>query len=271
MQDEELQAEEHEFDSEEISEEENTEDSVELDESQESDSATEVVKKFNEVQTKAFNDAIGKKVRLAREQERRADDLQKQLDELKARVPAEQRPVVQAVPDPFSISDEEYRRSLARRDQQVLAQANFDHQRQQQLQHQQRLLYEQAQQQNQKQDEKIRDYAGRAAKLGIKAADLQVAGNAVGQYGISAELGQYILESEQGPLITTYLANNPVELDELSRLSSAQAAVIIETQIKLKAIASQPKKVTGAPDPLERPHGAGKAAQKRGPQGATFE
>ena len=117
MQDEELQAEEHEFDSEEISEEENTEDSVELDEDQESDSAPEVEKEFNPSQTKKFNEAIGKKVRLAREQERRADDLQKQLDELKARVPAEQRPVVQAVPDPFSISDEEYRRSLAQRDQ----------------------------------------------------------------------------------------------------------------------------------------------------------
>ncbi len=271
MQDEELQAEEHEFDSEEISEEENTEDSVELDESQESDSAPEVVKKFNEVQTKAFNDAVGRSVRLARTQERRAEELQKQLDELKSQVPAEQRPEVQAVPDPFSISDEEYRRSLAQRDQQVLAQANFDHQRKQQQEQQQRLLHEQAQQQNQKQDEKIRDYSGRAAKLGIKAADLQVAGNAVGQYGISAELGQYILESEQGPLITTYLANNPVELDELTRLSPAQAAVVIETQIKLKAIASQPKKVTDTPDPLERPHGAGKASSKRGPQGATFE
>ena len=271
MQDEELQAEEHEFDSEAISEEENTEDSVELDESQESDSAPEVVKKFNEVQTKAFNDAVGRSVRLARTQERRAEELQKQLDELKSQVPAEQRPEVQAVPDPFSISDEEYRRSLAQRDQQVLAQANFDHQRKQQQEQQQRLLHEQAQQQNQKQDEKIRDYSGRAAKLGIKAADLQVAGNAVGQYGISAELGQYILESEQGPLITTYLANNPVELDELTRLSPAQAAVVIETQIKLKAIASQPKKVTDTPDPLERPHGAGKASSKRGPQGATFE
>lgn len=271
MQDEELQAEEHEFDSEEISEEENTKDSVELDENQDSDSAPEVEKEFNPSQTKKFNEAIGKKVRLAREQERRADDLQKQLDELKARVPAEQRPVVQAIPDPFSISDEEYRRSLALRDQQVLAQANFDHQRQQQYQHQQRLLHEQAQQQDRKQNEKIRDYAGRAAKLGIKADDLQVAGNALDQYGISNDLGQYILESEQGPLITTYLANNPIELDELRHLSSAQAAVVIETHIKQKAIASQPKKVTDAPDPLERPRGAGKASSKRGPQGAIFE
>jgi hydroxylamine reductase (hybrid-cluster protein) len=269
MNDEELQTDDIELDSEEASEEESTEDSQELGEGQDSDSAPD--EKFTEAQQARFNQAIGKKVRQTRDMERRADELQRQVNDLQARVPVEQRPVVQAAPDPFSISDEEYRRNLAQRDQQVLAQANFDHQRQQQQEHQQRLLHEQAQQQTQQLDEKIQDYAGRAAKLGIKAADLQVAGNAVGQYGISAELGQYILESEQGPLITTYLANNPIELDELRHLSPAQAAVVVETKIKLKAIASQPKKVTGAPDPLERPHGAGKASSKRGPQGATFE
>ena len=270
MNDEELQKDDVELDTTEASEEESTEDSQELGESQDSDSAPDS-EKFSAAQQQKFNDAIGKKVRQTRDMERRADELQRQVDELQARVPVEQRPVVQAAPDPFSISDEEYRRSLAQRDQQVLAQANFDHQRQQQQQHQQRLLHEQTQQQTQQLDEKIQDYAGRAAKLGIKAADLQVAGNAVGQYGISAELGQYILESEQGPLITTYLANNPIELDELRHLSPAQAAVVVETKIKQKAIASQPKKVTDTPDPLERPHSAGKASSKRGPQGATFE
>jgi hypothetical protein len=269
MNDEELQTDDIELDSEEASEEESTEESQELGEGQDSDSAPD--EKFTEAQQARFNQAIGKKVRQTRDMERRADELQRQVNDLQARVPVEQRPVVQAPPDPFAISDEEYRRNLAQRDQQVLAQANFDHQRQQQQEQQQRFLHEQAQQQTQQLDEKIQDYAGRAAKLGIKAAELQVAGNAVGQYGISAELGQYILESEQGPLITTYLANNPIELDELRHLSPAQAAVVVETKIKQKAIASQPKKVTDTPDPLERPHSAGKASSKRGPQGATFE
>ena len=269
MNDEELQTDDVELDTTEASEEESTEDSQELGESQDSDSAPD--EKFTAAQQQKFNDAIGKKVRQTRDMERRADELQRQVDELQARVPVEQRPEVQAAPDPFSISDEEYRRSLAQRDQQVLAQANFDHQRRQQQEQQERVRQEQAQAQQQQQDEKIRDYAGRAAKLGIKAEDLQVAGNAVAQHGIGAELGQYILESDQGPLITTYLANNPLELDELKYLSPAQAAVAIETKIKPKAAASQPKKVTDAPDPLERPHGAGKASSKRGPQGATFE
>jgi hydroxylamine reductase (hybrid-cluster protein) len=269
MSDEELQTDDVELDTTEASVEESTEDSQELGESQDSDSAPD--EKFTPGQQQKFNDAIGKKVRQTRDMERRAEQLQRQVDELKARVPVEHRPEVQAAPDPFSISDEEYKRSLAQRDQQVLAQANFDHQRKQQQEQEHRVRQEQAQAQHQQQDEKIRDYAGRAAKLGIKAEDLQVAGNAVAQHGIGAELGQYILESDQGPLITTYLANNPLELDELKYLSAAQAAVAIETKIKPLAAASQPKKVTDTPDPLERPHGAGKASSKRGPEGATFE
>ena len=147
MNDEELQTDDIELDTTEASEEESTEDSQELGEGQDSDSAPD--EKFTEAQQARFNQAIGKKVRQTRDMERRADELQRQVNDLQARVPVEQRPVVQAPPDPFAISDEEYRRNLAQRDQQVLAQANFDHQRQQQQQHQQRLLHEQAQQQTQ--------------------------------------------------------------------------------------------------------------------------
>lgn len=100
---------------------------------------------------------------------------------------------------------------------------------------------------------------------------MQVAGNSLANYGIDESLGQFILEDDQGPLITTYLASNPQELDELRSMSPAKAAARVESQIRSKAVAARPKKVTDTPDPLERPHSAGKASSKRGPQGATFE
>ena len=186
-------------------------------------------------------------------------------------MPEQQRPYVPPAPDPFSISDEEYRRTLAQRDEAVKAAVNFDNQRQAQLQEQQRLQQHQAAEQQTQQNEKIRAYSERASKLGIKAEELQVAGNSLANYGIDESLGQFILEDDQGPLITTYLASNPQELDELRSMSPAKAAARVESQIRSKAVAARPKKVTDTPDPLERPHGAGKASSKRGPQGATFE
>ena len=270
MNDEELQTDDIELDSEEASEEESTEDSQELGEGQDSDSAPEE-DKFTPAQQERFNNAIGKKVRQTRDQERRADDLERQLQEIKSRLPEQQRPYVPPAPDPFSISDEEYRRTLAQRDEAVKAAVNFDNQRQAQLQEQQRLQQHQAAEQQTQQNEKIRAYSERASKLGIKAEELQVAGNSLANYGIDESLGQFILEDDQGPLITTYLASNPQELDELRSMSPAKAAARVESQIRSKAVAARPKKVTDTPDPLERPHSAGKASSKRGPQGATFE
>ena len=262
----ELQQEE--LDTEEASEELETPKGLEKD----SDSAPEDDQEaFSPLQQERFNAAIGKKVRQTRDQERRADDLERQLQEIKSQLPKQERPYVPPVPDPFSISDEEYRRTLAQRDEAVRAAVNFDNQRQAQLQNQQRLQQHQAEEQQTQQNEKIRAYSERASKLGIKAEELQVAGNSLANYGIDESLGQFILEDDQGPLITTYLASNPQELDELRSMSPAKAAARVESQIRSKAVAARPKKVTDTPDPLERPHGAGKASSKRGPQGATFE
>lgn len=263
---EELQPEE--LDTEEASEELETSEGLEED----SDSAPEDDQEaFSPLQQARFNAAIGKKVRQTRDQERRADDLERQLQEIKSQLPKQERPYVPPAPDPFSISDEEYRRTLAQRDEAVKAAVNFDNQRQAQLQAQQRLQEQQAQEQHAAQNEKILEYSKRASKLGIKAEELQVAGNSLANYGIDASLGQFILEDAQGPLITTYLAANPQELDELRSMSPAKAAAMVESQIRGKAVAARPKKVTDTPDPLERPRGAGKPPKGRGPQGATFE
>ena len=252
---EELQPEE--LDTEEASEELETSEGLEED----SDSAPEDDQEaFSPLQQARFNAAIGKKVRQTR-----------QLQEIKSQLPKQERPYVPPAPDPFSISDEEYRRTLAQRDEAVKAAVNFDNQRQEQLAAQQRLQEQQAQEQHAAQNEKILEYSKRASKLGIKAEELQIAGNSLANYGIDESLGQFILEDAQGPLITTYLAANPQELDELRSMSPAKAAAMVESQIRNKAVAARPKKVTDTPDPLERPRGAGKPPKGRGPQGATFE
>jgi len=57
-----------------------------------------------------------------------------------------------------------------------------------------------------------------------------------------------------------------MEMDELSRLSEAQAAVRIATVVKQKAAALKPR-VPSAPDPNTPPRGAGVAAKDYGEWG----
>lgn len=250
-----------------------TEDSVE---EQDSDSAPEAEEtqdkqiKFSEEQQRIFDEAVGKKVFKLREKEREAEALKKRLEELEAKVPEQRRPEVPDVPDPFAVSDEEYRRQLEQRDKAMQAAIQYDAQQQALRQQQEMLRQQQAQKQQEALTEKVQSYSQRATKLGIKPEDLQAAGNTIAQFGIQDEVANFILEEDQGPLITTYLSKNLLELEKLRDMSPARAAVYIATTVKQKAAALKPK-VNSAPDPLEQPHGAGTAPKPRGPQGATFE
>jgi small-conductance mechanosensitive channel len=249
---------------------------VSYDYEQDSDSSPEAGEsqnkqpKFDEEQQRIFDDAMAKKTFKLREVERQAEALQRQLEDVQARLPKQERPQVPEAPDPFAISDEEYRRQLSQRDEAVSRAAAYDAQ-QQYLQQQQYQLAEQARQKQQEVlNSKIENYASRATKMGIKPEELQVAGATVSNFGIQDELVSFIIEDDHGPLITKYLSQNLTELDNLRSMSPIQAAIRITNEIKPKAAALK-RKVNQAPDPVDTPQGAGISPKPKGPKGATFE
>ena len=267
----------YEYDSEEdvTTEEEvaETEDSVEEQDSESAPEAGENPEKhitFSEEQQRILDEAVGKKVFKLREKEREAEALKKRLEELEAKIPEQRRPDVPDIPDPFAVSDEEYKRQLYQRDEALKQAIAYDQQQQMLKQQQQQLEQQRLQKQQEVLTEKVQSYSQRAVKLGIKAEELQAAGNTIAQFGIHDDVASYILEEDSGPLITTYLSKNLLELEKVREMSPAAAAVYIATTVKQKAAALKPK-VNSAPDPLEQPHGAGTAPKPRGPSGAIFE
>ena len=220
---------------------------------------------FSEEQQKVVNDIAGKSAFKAREAKREAEELKRQLEEVKAKIPQAARPDIPVV-DQYS---ETYAEDLARRDE-AIRQANaYD--------------LEQASQQRQKEDaaaasarkqqedfaKTVSAYNDRATKLGVSEAELQAAGNAVVDFGIDDQVASFILGDDQGPLITKYLAKNPLELETLSQLDPMNAAIRIQTEIKQKASALGVKTLT-APKPVETLNGSGVPLKERGPKGATF-
>lgn len=224
---------------------------------------------FTEKQQRIFDEAIGKKTFKLREMEREAEQLRKRLEEVERPV-TQSRPNVPALPDPFAVSDEEYKRQIMHREQALISAAAYD-MRMQMLQNQQaQIAQEAAQKQQEVLVEKVQSYAQRAKTLGVKAEELQAAGSIVGQFGIEDSLVQYILEDDHGPLITKYLSQNIGLLDSLRQMHPTKAAVMIATEIKSKAAALKPK-FTNAPDPIRRPQPSGVQVKPKGPKGATFE
>lgn len=222
---------------------------------------------FNEEQQKVFNDMAAKKAFETREQKRANEALQRQIKDLQAAQPVEQAPNIPDMPDQYS---DNYEQEMAARDKALQDRAAFDanasylrQQEELQAQESQRL-------ENEALNKSLEDYSGRAKKLGISDKELGVAGNTVYQYGINDHVVKHILADEHGPLITKYLADNPMAMESLRTMPPISAGAFIESQVKPQAIKLKPA-TTNAPEPVETLNGAGVQPTKRGPKGATFE
>ena len=222
--------------------------------------------KFDERQQKVFNEAIGKKVSGQRAAEREAGALRRELDELKASAPVEQRPVIPEAPDPYA---DDYEAQVQARDEKIIAASAFDKEQEIVARQTKDRAQQVQQQQIQTLQETVTTYTERAKTSGMTAKELKSAGDAVSAHGVSNDVVHHILMDEAGPSITKYLADNPLAMDALNGLTPMQAAVHIETVIK--PVAVSPKRTTNAPPPETTLEGGGTPPSERGPKGATFE
>lgn len=231
------------------------------------DTPAQTVKPEDDLQKKVAELAFKRRVA-----ERKADDLQKQLETFQQGNP-QVRPVVPAIPDALALNDEQLRQATAQRDE-AIRQAAIHDSRQTML-NEQRQANERASQQAQQEAlaKTVDTYTSRATQLGVKPEELQAAGKMVAEFGVHNDIAALILADEQGPLITKYLAQNLQELDDLSRLPVTQQAVRIATLIKSKAATLKPR-VSSAPDPTTSVRGVGMVPASYGGkalEGATFE
>lgn len=204
-----------------------------------------------------------------REAERKAAELERKVQEL-SRPTQQDRPVVPDLKDPFTLNEQQLADQLKERDAAVQRAAEWD--AQQRANNEQRLSLE-AERNRQQQEalaKSIKDYSGRAVQLGMKPEELEQAGTLVGRFGLPDDVVKMILDDDQGPLITKYLANNIQELDSLAGLTAFQAGIRIATTIKQKAAALKPK-VSSAPAPTTQVRGVGMVPKDYGPEGAIYE
>jgi hypothetical protein len=227
---------------------------------------------FSEEQQKVFNEVIGKKTFKLRETERENERLARELAELRSKVPVNTRPEVPPIPDPYTLTEEQYRQAQQSRDRALSDAIAFDARQAQYNEQARQIKAQQEQQQQRETEEKVKSYTQQATKLGVKPEELQHAAGIVGTFGLDGyhPLAAVILADEYGPLITKYLANNVLELERVMSMPLASAAVYLDRAVKQKASALKPK-VNTAPDPIDTPLASGTSQKAKGPKGATFE
>lgn len=227
---------------------------------QDSDLATDSDDRHEEqdqadVNQEAIQKVINKKHFEAKEAERKAEALQKRLDEIEAKQ-FEQSNQPQNVPPLPDVFDDDYEQRIAERDRIITQNAQIEFTRKQQ--EQQSLYQQQIEQQKQAEalNEKLTSYTNKAKELNISSSELQEAANIVGMYGLNEQVQLAIVSDDKGPLITKYLAKHPQEVEALNASLSQGfvAAGQVYEAIKLKAANSKPK-TTNAPTPPTRVDG----------------
>lgn len=201
--------------------------------------------------------AINKQYRRFREEERARMKVEKELEEARERLAKLEKPADIAIPPMPNSWDDDYDEKVRARDEAILRKAQADTLRQAE---EDRIYRTQQEQQFKKQQEtqkKLKSYAERAAKHGIRESDLESAVTRVVDSGISADVAAFLLDDEDGGLMTVYLADedNVMELYELAGMSPVKAGAKL-TQIKAKAAAMK-KQASKTPPPPEIVSGKG--------------
>lgn len=216
--------------------------------------------------------AINKQHARYREEERKrieSDERARVAEEKLAAFEAEKGEVIiPPVPDPY---DDDFEEQVRARDEAITRKATQDAQQQNVIEQQNANMEAAALTEQQRVNGLINDYDKRSVQLGLTVEDVRNAGNKVIDYGISSELAEFIMQRDDGPLITKYLADNPILVDELRNSPLTTAAIRVDSEIKLAASSMKPQ-ASSAPDPAETLSGRG-AGEKVSPfiADATFE
>lgn len=222
---------------------------------------------FDAAQQEKLNAIIAKKTAKMREAEQRAKDFEQRLKEAEAKLPKDARPSIPEMPDVY---DENFSQKVAARDEAIQKAAAFDAQARFAQQQQEQLQQQKLQEQQQRLNDMVSSYSQNATKLGIGEQELANAGMVVQNYGLNDQIAELILQDEQGPLITKYLAVNPLAAEELVNTPLFYQGSKFD-QIKANA-ANLQAKTSSAPPPADTLKGNGVPDTMPAIlKGATFE
>ncbi len=215
-------------------------------------------------------DVINKKHFQTKQAERERDEARAQVakfEQEKRELEATQAANIPAIPDEYA---DDFKERLAERDAAIVRKAQFDA-NQTAVAKQQEY---QAQQEQQKAAAEFQqaqiDYSTRSVELGIQPAELQAAGNVVAGYGLSDDLVKHIINDSDGPLITKYLAANPMDAYNLASMSVYEQGAYLNG-VKDKASALKPKPSNAPTPPAQLPAGGGAQTANNRPNSAGAE
>ena len=211
-----------------------------------------------------YKKAIDNQHKKYRNEERRANALQVELDELKASIPEVVRPVIPEIPDPY---EDDFDAKMAARDKAVQDSAAFDVSQRIQRDNEQAAIAQTQEQQRIETQKREQVFTERATTAGISENEVTTSIQTVAAYGgVGVDLANHMMDSDQGPAIISHLAKNPDQIIALQGMTALQGAVYVNSVLVPKLSTA-----SNTPPPVDSLGGGGAPPEQKGPKGATFE
>ena len=208
------------------------------------------------INQEAVNKRISEMHFKAKEAERKAQELEKQLQQYQ-----QVNDVAPVIPDMPGEFDDNFDEKMQARDKAIADKARYDAEQAVKQQTAQERQQAEQQKQYQQLQEIGTKYTENAKKLNVSTQELETAAQTIAAYGMSDQMALHIASDEMGPLITKHLAANPAQIEALANMNPYQAGVYLEQTVKPSVV--KPKTKTEAPKPATRVEGNGQSAPDR--------
>lgn len=245
-------------------------------EAEESDKEVEQVEQQEPEQTPLTENAlraINKKHFQYKEEERKRIALEQELEKLRSQQQVNNVNVPE-MPDRYDYdTDAEFENAKAKYNEAITLKAQQDAQQAAYQAQQWQLQQQQKIEAQQKAIEAERVLLDNAKESGITQEKLMQAAQTIGAYNLGDNFANELMTSPNSAQLITALANNPMELENLSNMNDYQRGVYFATKILPSAANIKPKQ-TSAPKPPKSIQGKGadpEMGKFRNIQGASFE
>jgi len=197
--------------------------------------------------------------------EERASTAEKQLEELKQKQAVVEIP---PVPDQYS---ETYQEDIRARDEAIAAQTKQNAANETAVAERKTKDEARVADENVALEKRVAAFDSNMVTHGLNPVETKTAADTIINYGISDTFQDILLEDPDGPLFVNYLSQNPVELEEMNRMTTLQLVNHLNSDIRAKASLLKPK-TSNAPNPPLTLRGGGAPEQKESwEQGAVYE
>lgn len=196
-------------------------------------------------QHKKFRDAE----RALNKAQQTADELAKKLEDIEAK---SAEVIIPDVPDPLS---DTFAEDVQKRDVAIERKAELKAQQEQTAEAKKREDEARVTREEEALKARVATFDTNMVTHGLNPAETKKAADTVISYGINTMFEDSLLEDPDGPLLVSYLADNPVELEEINSMTALQLAHRLD-EIRPKASLLKPK-TSDAPDPPVTVQGGG--------------